>query len=120
MLIGLTKKTATNLGIKVADYPAVFDDVMADIEEAANPIAARPSIGLAAMVRHCHFDHTRSQKARIGKSLEVSIARAALTCIGLNEEQGISGSMSRPTKKLTARPMRKCEPRGDSSVSRWA
>ena len=87
-LIGLTKKTATNLGIKVADYPAVFDDVMADIEEAANPIAARRQLALLLWCGTATLTIRGSQKARIGKSLEVSIARAALTCIGLNEEQG--------------------------------
>lgn len=32
-LIGLTKKTADNLGVKAGDYPSIFDQMMAEIAE---------------------------------------------------------------------------------------
>ena len=87
-LIGLTKKTATNLGLKVSDYPAVFDDVMADIEASAKSIADRRKLALLLWCGTATLTIRGSQKSKIGKALEVSIARAALSCIGLNEEQG--------------------------------
>lgn len=87
-LIGLTKKTATNLGVQVADYPTVFDDVMADIEAAAESTTDHRELALLLWCGSATLTIRGSRKAKIGKSLEVSIARAALTSIGLREDRG--------------------------------
>jgi len=87
-LIGLTKKTATNLGIRVSDYPSVFNDVMADIESVTADGQERRELALLLWCGTATLTIRGSQKSKIGKSLEVSIARAALTCIGLREERG--------------------------------
>ena len=87
-LIGLAKKTATNLGIRVSDYPSVFDDVMADIEAAVEYDAERRELALLLWCGTATLTIRGSQKSKIGKSLEVAIARAALTVIGLSEERG--------------------------------
>ena len=87
-LIGLTKKTADNLGIRVGDYPTVFDDVMGDIEAVESDTAARRELALLLWCGTATLTIRGSQKSRIGKSLEFSIARAALTCIGLSETNG--------------------------------
>ncbi len=87
-LIGLTRKTATNLGIGVSDYPAVFDDVMKDIEAATPFNGKRRELALLLWCGTATLTIRGSHKAKIGKSLESAIARAALTCIGLEEEQG--------------------------------
>lgn len=86
-LIGLTKKTADNLGIKAQDYPSVFDEVMSDIEKVASGTERR-EIALLLWCGTATLTIRGSQKSRIGKSLERSIARAALTVIGLSEENG--------------------------------
>ena len=80
-LIGLAKKTATNLGIRVSDYPSVFDDVMADIEAAVEYDAERRELALLLWCGTATLTIRGSQKSKIGKSLEVAIARAALTVI---------------------------------------
>ena len=84
-LIGLTKKTADNLDIKAADYPAVFDEMMADIEADADN---RREMALLLWCGAATLTIRGSQKSRIGKSLERVIARAALASIGLSEERG--------------------------------
>ena len=86
-LIGLTKKTATNLGVKVSDYPSVFDDVMADIEAVADHNTDQRELALLLWCGTATLTIRGSQKAKIGKLLEVAIARAALTCIGLQEQR---------------------------------
>ena len=87
-LIGLTMKTAQNLGVKVADYPSVFDDMMTDIEAVASSDDERREIALLLWCGTATLTIRGSQKSKIGKSLEVAIARAALVCIGLSEEAG--------------------------------
>lgn len=87
-LIGLTKKTAQNLGVKVGDYPSVFDDMMADIEAVARSDAESRELALLLWCGTATLTIRGSQKSKIGKSLEVAIARAALMCIGLREDDG--------------------------------
>ena len=87
-LIGLTAKTAQNLGLRVADYPSVFDDMMADVEAAASSDEERREIALLLWCGTATLTIRGSQKSKIGKSLEVAIARAALMSIGLSEEAG--------------------------------
>ena len=86
-LIGLTKKTVENLGVKVADYVSVFDQMIADIEHAPSDVATRDT-ALLLWCGAATLTIRGSQKSKIGKALEKSIARAALTIIGLREEAG--------------------------------
>ena len=85
-LMGLTKKTTENLGIKVEDYPAVFDQMMEDIE--GTPQIDQREAALLLWCGTATLTIRGSQKSKIGKSLERSLARAALTSIGLREEDG--------------------------------
>ena len=82
-LLGLTRKTAENLGIKVADYPSAFDQLMAELEEWPDDNPRETALllwcGAATLTIR------GSQKARIGKALERTLARAALTVLGLTE-----------------------------------
>lgn len=87
-LIGLTAKTAQNLGLRVADYPTVFDDMMADIESVMSSEEDRREMALLLWCGTATLTIRGSQKSKIGKSLEVAIARAALVAIGLSEEAG--------------------------------
>ena len=84
-LLGLTKKTADNLGVKTEDYPTVFDQMIADIEEYPSDIKTRDT-ALLLWAGAATLTIRGSQKAKIGIVLEKSITRAALTIIGLSEE----------------------------------
>ena len=86
-LIGLTKKTADNLGVKVSDYPKMFDEIMTDISAAASDKLSARDIALLLVVRDATLTIRGSRKSRIGKALERSIARAALTVVGLDEDE---------------------------------
>ena len=86
-LLGLTKKTADNLGVKPQDYPSIFDTIMADIERYPTHIKTRET-ALLLWCGAATLTIRGSQKSKIGKSLEKSIARAALTVIGLDESKG--------------------------------
>ena len=46
-LIGLARKTATNLELKVANYPTVFDQMIDDIEKYPSDIKQE--------IQHCYF-----------------------------------------------------------------
>ena len=85
-LMGLTKKTAENLGIRVKDYPTVFDQMMSDIED--TPQMDQREASLLLWCGTATLTIRGSQKSKIGKSLERSLARTALTVIGLKEEDG--------------------------------
>ena len=84
-LLGLTKKTADNLGVKTEDYPTVFDQMIADIEEYPSDIKTRDT-ALLLWAGAATLTIRGSQKAKIGIVLEKSITRAALTIIGLSED----------------------------------
>ena len=85
-LIGLTKKTADNLGIKPEEYPAMFDRMMGRIE--AMPGVDRRDMALLLWCGSATLTIRGSQKSRIGKSLERVVARSALSSIGLQESRG--------------------------------
>ena len=85
-LIGLAHKTATNLGIPADEYPSVFDQMLKDIKN-SNGLQER-EMSLLLWCGAATLTIRGSQKSKIGKSLERSIARAALTVIGLQEEHG--------------------------------
>ena len=86
-LIGLTDKTAKNLGVKVNDYVSVFEQMLTDIENYPSNIKTRDT-SLLLWAGAATLTIRGSQKSKIGKALEKSIARAALTIIGLSEEEG--------------------------------
>ena len=86
-LVGLTKKTADNNGVKTEDYPTVFDQMIADIEEYPSDIKTRDT-ALLLWSGAATLTIRGSQKAKIGIALEKSLARAALAIIGLSEEEG--------------------------------
>ena len=85
-LIGLTKKTAENLGVKIDDYPAMFDDLVADLKAKHGPEFR--DIALLLWSGSATLTIRGSQKSKIGKSLERSLAAAALTTIGLEQDRG--------------------------------
>ena len=86
-LIGLTKKTADNLGLQPAEYPGLFDRMLELIGESDSSRSDR-ELALLLWAGSATLTIRGSQKSRIGKSLERSIARAALTIIGLDENFG--------------------------------
>lgn len=86
-LIGLAKKTADNLGVKKEDYPTVFDQMLSDIEKDSPETGTRDT-ALLLWCGAATLTIRGSQKAKIGVALEKTIARAALTIIGLSEENG--------------------------------
>ena len=86
-LVGLTKKTADNNGVKTEDYPGVFDQMIDDIEEYPSDIKTRDT-ALLLWAGAATLTIRGSQKAKIGIALEKSLARAALAIIGLSEEEG--------------------------------
>lgn len=87
-LLGLTKKTADNLGIKAEEYPALFSKLIEDIKSYPSNIPSRDTT-LLLWCGAATLTIRGSQKSKIGKALEKSIARAALSVIGLNEGEGI-------------------------------
>ena len=86
-LLGLTKKTADNLGVKTEDYPTVFDEIIDDIEAYPSDIKTRDT-ALLLWSGAATLTIRGSQKARVGIMLEKSLARAVLTVIGLIEAEG--------------------------------
>ncbi|MCY4313984.1 MAG: CfrBI family restriction endonuclease [Gammaproteobacteria bacterium] len=83
-LIGLGKKTAQNLGLKVSDYPAVFDMMLEEIENYPSHIKTR-DIALLMWCGAATLTIRGSLKSKIGKALELSLARSALAVLGLEE-----------------------------------
>ena len=85
--LGLAVKTADNEGISPKDYPSVFDQIMDDIESGPSDIPER-DMTMLLWSGAATLSIRGSQKSKIGKSLERSIAIAALTIIGLREDNG--------------------------------
>ncbi len=83
-LLGLTRKTAENLGIPTADYRTVFQDLMDDIQRWPSDLQPRET-ALLLWCGAATLTIRGSQKARIGKALERSMTVAALTVLGLVE-----------------------------------
>ena len=86
-LLGLTRKTAQNLGIKKSDYPALFNSMIKEIESQSSEIGLRDT-ALLIWTGAATLTVRGSQKAKIGKRLERGVVRAALTIIGLDESSG--------------------------------
>lgn len=85
-LLGLTRKTAQNLGISVSDYPTVFADMMDDIEGWSSAMPPRET-ALLLWCGAATLTIRGSQKAKIGKALERSVTRTVLTILGLVEDR---------------------------------
>ena len=85
-LVGLAQKTAKNLDYKVGDLPTVFDEVMKELDETSDGSVRDTALLLWAGAATLTI--RGSQKSKIGKILEKSISRAALTILGLDEKQG--------------------------------
>ena len=86
-LLGLTRKTAQNLGIEKSDYPALFNRMINEIESQSSEIGLRDT-ALLIWAGAATLTVRGSQKAKIGKMLEKGVVRAALTIIGLDESKG--------------------------------
>lgn len=86
-LLGLTRKTAQNLGIEKSDYPALFNRMINEIESQSSEIGLRDT-ALLIWAGAATLTVRGSQKAKIGKMLEKGVVRAALTIIGLDEAKG--------------------------------
>jgi len=83
-LLGLTKKTAQNLGVKKAEYPSLFDRMIHEIQSQSENLGIRDS-ALLIWAGAATLTVRGSQKAKVGKLLEKGIVRAALTIVGLSE-----------------------------------
>ena len=86
-LLGLTKKTAQNLGVKKAEYPSLFDRMIHEIQSQSENLGIRDS-ALLIWAGAATLTVRGSQKAKVGKLLEKGIVRAALTIVGLSESNG--------------------------------
>ncbi|MCY3772310.1 MAG: CfrBI family restriction endonuclease [Gemmatimonadetes bacterium] len=86
-LLGLTKKTAQNLGVKKAEYPQLFDRMIHEIQSQSSYLGVRDS-ALLVWAGAATLTVRGSQKARVGKLLEKGVVRAALTIVGLSESNG--------------------------------
>lgn len=86
-LVGLTIKTAQNLGYETGDLPDVFDQVMGEFEEQVSAAELRET-ALLIWAGAATLTIRGSQKSKVGKRLEKSVARAALSVIGLKEDEG--------------------------------
>jgi hypothetical protein len=87
-LVGLTNKTATNLGISKADLPQVMTDLISHINELFEQIDRRDDVDAAwvLMVAGSITLNVRgSDKSKIGKHFEKVIVKAALTILGLTD-----------------------------------
>lgn len=83
-LLGLTKKTAQNLGLSVSEYPKAFEQLMDELSNCPAGLEPRES-ALLLWCGAATLTIRGSQKSRIGKALERSCAGAALSVIGLEE-----------------------------------
>lgn len=83
-LLGLTRKTAQNLGIRMADYPSVFEQVMRELQ--TWPGMEPRETALLLWCGAATLTIRGSAKASAGKALELSLARAALNVLGLTED----------------------------------
>lgn len=97
-LIGLTKKTAENLGVNSEEgRREVFCQPMDDIEKESDGASVRET-ALLIWCGAATLTVRGSMKSKAGKSLEKSIARAALMVLQLSEEldhfkQGIGADL---------------------------
>ena len=87
-LIGLTKKTADNLGVTRKDYPVLFDDMMKCFERTEKSCKDRREMALLFWCGTATLTIRGSAKSKYGKALERSLAKSALTIIGLDEQKG--------------------------------
>ena len=108
-LLGLTNKTAENLGVRVPDYPELFSQLMVDLEQWPPELEPRET-ALLLWCGAATLTIRGSQKARIGKALERSVARAALAVIGLQQGEhfwldiGADQEVARQTDAEVATP----------------
>lgn len=72
-LVGLTAKTATNLGLGIDNLPEVFDLVMSELENFPEDIGHRDT-ALLLWAGAATLTIRGSQKSKIGKRLEKAIA----------------------------------------------
>lgn len=86
-LLGLTKKTAQNLGVKKEEYPHLFDRMIHEIQSQSENLGIRDS-ALLVWAGAATLTVRGSQKAKVGKLLEKGVVRAALTILGLSESDG--------------------------------
>ena len=86
-LLGLTRKTAQNLGVTQAEYPSLFDRMIHEIQSQSENLGIRDS-ALLVWAGAATLTLRGSQKAKVGKLLEKGIVRAALTIVGLSESNG--------------------------------
>ena len=108
-LLGLTRKTAQNLGMRMEEYPSLFERLMAELQDGSDQQAPRET-ALLLWCGAATLTVRGSQKARIGKAMERSLARAALTAIGLEGDEdfwldiGADQEVTRQTDDEVATP----------------
>lgn len=108
-LLGLTRKTAQNLGMRMEEYPSLFERLMAELQDGSDQQAPRET-ALLLWCGAATLTVRGSQKARIGKAMERSLARAALTAIGLEGDEdfwldiGADQEVTRQTDAEVATP----------------
>jgi len=87
-LVGLTNKTATNLGVKKADLPLVMSELIVHINQLFSEIGREDDVDAAwvLMVAGSITLNIRgSDKSKVGKHFEKVIVKAALTILGLTD-----------------------------------
>ena len=86
-LLGLTHKTAVNLGIKKSGLQHLFRELRKEMEVQSHELGVRDT-ALLLWAGAATLTVRGSQKAKIGKRLERGIARAILHLVGLAESDG--------------------------------
>lgn len=89
-LVGLTNKTAINLGVSKEDLPMVLADLTQHVNSLFTNISRQNEVEDAWLLMaagSATLNIRGSDKSKIGKSLEKVIVKAALTILGLTEGQ---------------------------------
>lgn len=89
-MMGLTSKTAVNLGFRKQDYPTVFQETVAFFDQLLARIGRRDfkdTAWLLLMAGSATLNIRGSQKSKIGKQLEKVFLRATLTLLGFVENE---------------------------------
>ncbi len=97
-ILGLTSKTATNLGISKTEYPSVLIDTINffnELFEKTNKLDFKDDAWLLLMAGSATLTIRGSQKSKVGKLYEKVFIKSALTILGLEENVNFWVNMDR-------------------------
>lgn len=89
-IMGITRKTAVNLGLKKEDYPEFMSDTIAFFNELFNKIGKqdfKDNAWLLLMAGSATLNIRGSLKSKIGKQFERVFIRSLLTILGFSENE---------------------------------